>query len=383
MVPLMFCGMYRNYCWVFPLVYGVWHSYKYCVEFIYRAFPPFIKFLEQGNSLQVGSILPRKVKVIHMKKTLLGLMLAILSDRGRLDERVIALLSSQRDLTPIQRKGLCMLLALKALLYTYCPAALSIGTLVRECNWEGRGGAVSSIVPKQALETCLLLMLNILKPEEQLATEYMKTIVVALLFWSQWHSSSLGCIHSKEVCEALLSWFSAHCRRNTACSSVQRSSDLFLTLPPIQPGEKVLRDLLTKRCVAMFSANVKQFILTAHTQSMPICVPVPDYKVEVRRLDAVDNLSFPGTMSRTRIIIDRSKVVMLHAMQNPVARTRVPEGVEDFLQRNAPARTAAKGYCVLHMLQSAPPTVHRLLLLVGLPCPQSHPPSPEPDPPPP
>ena len=42
-----------------------------------------------------------------------------------------------------------------------------------------------------------------------------------------------------------------------------------------------------------------------------------------------------------------------------------------------------KGYCVLHMLQSALPRVHRLLLLVGLPCPQSHPLSPEPDPPPP
>ena len=30
----------------FLLVYGVWHSYKYCVELIYRAFLPFIKFLE-------------------------------------------------------------------------------------------------------------------------------------------------------------------------------------------------------------------------------------------------------------------------------------------------------------------------------------------------
>ena len=118
----------------FRLVYSVWHSYKYCVELIYRAFLPFIKFLEQGNSLQVGSILPRKVKVINMEKTLLGLMLATSSNRGRLDERVTALLSSQRDLTPIQRKGLHMLLALKALLYTYCPVGPSIGTLMRECN---------------------------------------------------------------------------------------------------------------------------------------------------------------------------------------------------------------------------------------------------------
>ena len=82
----------------------------------------------------------------------------------------------------------------------------------------------------------------------------------------------------------------------------------------------------------MFSANLKQFLLTAHAQSMPICVPVPDYKVEVPRLDAVDDLSFPGAMSRTRITTNRLKVVLLHAMQTLVARTRVPEGVEDFLQ---------------------------------------------------
>ena len=48
----------------FPLVYGVWHSYKYCIELLYRAFLSFIKFFEQGNSLHDWSILPRKVKVI-------------------------------------------------------------------------------------------------------------------------------------------------------------------------------------------------------------------------------------------------------------------------------------------------------------------------------
>ena len=324
----------------FCLVYGVWHSYNYYVELIYRAFLPFIKFLEQRNTLKVGCILPRKVKVIHMERTLLGLMLATSSNRGRLDEHVTALLSSQRDLTPIHRKGVHMFLALKALLYTYCPVAFSIGTLVRECNWEGRG-AGSGIVAKQTFETSLLLMLNVLKPEEQLATEYVKTTAVALPFWSQWHSSSLGCIHSEELGEALLSRFSAHCHRNPACTSVQQSSNLFLTLPLVQPGEKVLRGVLTARSVAIFSANRKQFILTTHTQSMPICVPVPDYTVEVRSVDAVDDLSFLGTMSRTRITTDRLKVVPLHAMQNLIARTRVLEGVDDFLQTKAPARPAA------------------------------------------
>ena len=137
----------------------------------------------------------------------------------------------------------------------------------------------------------------------------------------------------------------------------------------------------------MFFANMKQFILTAHTWSLPICVHVLDYKVEVRRRDAVEDLSFPRTMSRTQITTDRGKVVLLHAMQNLVARTRVPEGVDDFCRQMHPlALLPSKGYCVLHMLQSALPTVHRLLLLLllltGLLCPQSHPRSPEPEPPP-
>ena len=46
-----------------------------------------------------------------------------------------------------------------------------------------------------------------------------------------------------------------------------------------------------------------------------------------------------------------------------------------------PALLPSKGCCVLHMLLFALPTVHRLLrlllLLVELPCPQSHPRSPE------
>ena len=48
-----------------------------------------------------------------------------------------------------------------------------------------------------------------------------------------------------------------------------------------------------------------------------------------------------------------------------------------------PALLPRKGCCVLHMLLFALPTVHRLLLLllllVELPCPQSHPRSPEPE----
>ena len=100
------------------------------------------------------------------------------------------------------------------------------------------GRAGSGIVAKHAIEMSLLLMLNILKPEEQLATEYVKTTAAALLFWGQRHSSSRGCIHSEELGKVLLSRFSARCCRNIACTSVQQSFDLFLTLPCPTSGER-------------------------------------------------------------------------------------------------------------------------------------------------
>ena len=54
-----------------------------------------------------------------------------------------------------------------------------------------------------------------------------------------------------------------------------------------------------------------------------------------------------------------------------------------YREMHLPALLPSKGCCVLHMLLSALPTVHRLLLLllllVELPCPQSHPRSPEPE----
>ena len=106
---------------------------------------------------------------MHIDKTLLGLLLSTSLNRAQSDQRLSALLGSHQHLTTIQRKGLRMLLALKAPLCTYCPAVLTIGTLVRECNWAG-GGA--SFVPfaKQALEMSLMVILIILKSDEHVNT---------------------------------------------------------------------------------------------------------------------------------------------------------------------------------------------------------------------
>ena len=101
-----------------PLLYGVWHPYKYSVEINYKAFAPIIKFLEQGWDLKAGAVVPMKVKLRHMEKTIVGLFLATAANKARLDSATQVLMGNLAELSDAQRLGLTCLLALKALLYS-------------------------------------------------------------------------------------------------------------------------------------------------------------------------------------------------------------------------------------------------------------------------
>ena len=72
-----------------------------------------------------------------MEETIVGLFLAAASNKARLDSTTQVLMSNLAELCDAQRFGFKCLLALKALLYWYCPALVSLGVLVRECNWNG------------------------------------------------------------------------------------------------------------------------------------------------------------------------------------------------------------------------------------------------------
>ena len=104
----------------------------------YKAFIPIVKFFEQGWDLEVGAVVPLKVKLRHMEKTIVGLLLATDATNAQLDSTTQVLLDNYRDLSEVQRVGLRCLLGLKALLYSYCPALLAVGVVVRECNCKGR-----------------------------------------------------------------------------------------------------------------------------------------------------------------------------------------------------------------------------------------------------
>ena len=131
-----------------PLLYGDWHPYKYPVEITYKAFAPIIKFLEQGWDLKAGAVVPMKVKLRHMERTIVGLFLAKAANKARLDSNTHVLMSNLAELSDAQRLGLKCLSALKALLYSYCLALLALGVLVCECNWSGRS-LISSAAAKE------------------------------------------------------------------------------------------------------------------------------------------------------------------------------------------------------------------------------------------
>ena len=172
-----------------------------------------------------------KVKLRHMEKTIVGLFLATAANKARLDSTTQALMSNLAELSDAQRLGLKCLLALKALLYSYCPALLALGVLVRECNWNGRS-LNSSAAAKECIGMSTVLMMNIIPSEKWLSTEYLRTNTVALLFWSDWHTRALGCLFSEEYGEAMLSRLLMRSREVGFAQPVQQTTDIFLNSPP-------------------------------------------------------------------------------------------------------------------------------------------------------
>ena len=178
-----------------PLLYGVRHPYKHSVEITYKVIAPIIKFLEQAWDLKAGAVVPIKVKLRHMEKTIVGLFPATAANKARLDSTTQVLMSGLVELSDVQRVGLKCLLAMKALLNSYCPALLALGVLVRECNWNGP--SLNSIAAaKECIGMSTVLMMNTIPSEKWLSTEYLRTNTVALLFWSDWHTRALGCLFS-------------------------------------------------------------------------------------------------------------------------------------------------------------------------------------------
>ena len=98
---------------------------------------------------------------------------------------------------------LWVLLQLRILITELCPAIFLIGHRVRTCTW-GAHTLGSAAHAKESLMTCLNVMLR-LTPPGGTCLRYVRTVCIALLTWTPWHTTSPGIIHAEESCEAMLS----------------------------------------------------------------------------------------------------------------------------------------------------------------------------------
>ena len=304
-----------------PLLYGIWHPYKYSVEITYKAFAPIVKFLEQGWDLKAGAVVPMKVKLRHMEKTIVGLFLATAANKARFDSTTQVLMSNLAELSDAQRLGLKCLLALKALLYSYCPALVALGVLVRECNWNGRS-LNSSAAAKECIGMSTVLMMNIIPSQKWLSTEYLRTNPLALLFWSGWHTRALDCLFCEEYGKAVLSRLLMRSREVGNARSVQQTTDIFLTLPPTLPGKKKCKGVLTQKFVDKYTKHVRSSNQNITHAWFPIAVLEEDEYV-VKRLDEAPRMQFPGVLSGTRVTEQLFLSLVRHSLRCLIAKTKI------------------------------------------------------------
>ena len=123
----------RAYLRYVPVVYGVWHAYKFIVIHTFWVFWPFLSYLRKGP-LRPGSTILSYPKLIVMEQTIAALMLAtprILRLYRRKAQAATAI--SGRDTAHANRAAVAS--AGLHLLSEWCLLLLYLGNLVRECNW--------------------------------------------------------------------------------------------------------------------------------------------------------------------------------------------------------------------------------------------------------
>ena len=126
---------------------------------------------------------------------------------------------------------------LVTLLYGYIPALFIIGSQVRDCHWSAQGEQHAA---GPLLSRCLHVLLRLTLGYED-KVEYVRTIVVARLLWSQWFARLPGVAHSEEPYEALLSRVVHLMAQHLGNCTLQQVHDLFILTPVADQTPKDLQ----------------------------------------------------------------------------------------------------------------------------------------------
>ena len=186
------------------------------------------------------------------------------------------------------------------------------------------------------MSTILLMhaCMHIIPSDKWLTTEYLRIYSVALLFLSDWHSRAFGCPFHEEYGEAMLSRLLMRSKEVGNAPSVQQTFDIFRTLPPTLPGQKNYASVLT---VQKYTRNVRLFIQNVSHA----CFSVPVFQEDKylgERLEEAVAMRLSGVLSRAQVKEQDFAKLLTHNLRCLIARTQIPNGVEDFLYTYAQKR---------------------------------------------
>ena len=161
-----------------PVVYGVWHAYKFVVTHTFWVFWPIPTYLRKGLLGPHSTILSYpKLKV--MEKTIAALMLAtprILRPYRSKTQAATAI--SGCDTAHANRAAVAN--AVLHLLSEWCPLLLYLGHLVWECNWSAENNGSGSRA-QEVLQLSLCLLRRLRRGPWDTMLKYERTIICTLL----------------------------------------------------------------------------------------------------------------------------------------------------------------------------------------------------------
>ena len=285
-----------RYC---PALFGVWHSFKYACQQVYRRFHSQVLYLLHGT-VAAGDNFPTQPRLRSMELLYAALLVLPTSVKDALrttvsrcartlesvrrskriweacqvsvrgegrthavshdvSERLRRLrrLYERREDVALQR--LRQAEAMERLVNGYVPALFVIGQLVRECNWNGRS-AGSSHSAVLCMRYSAVVMFSLLG-DRATRTEHLRDLCLALMMWQPWHDHLRGCMFSEELPEASLGRLGEALRSNPHVVTSEGAEDVFLAC--IRPGQSGLKEVRaehpTSELVAMVRSNIERF----------------------------------------------------------------------------------------------------------------------------
>ena len=186
----------RAYLRYVPVVYGVWHAYKFVVTETFWVFWPTLTYLQKVLP-RPGSTILSYPKLIVMKQIIALVMLAtprILSPYRRKAQAATAM--SGRD-TAHANTAVAANTVL-CLFSECCPLLLYLGQLVRECNWAGENNGTGWRA-QEVLQLSLCLLRRLPRGPLDTVLKYERTSMCTLLCSSKWHQVLPGDAHSERL----------------------------------------------------------------------------------------------------------------------------------------------------------------------------------------